>query len=171
MIGDILHCRPEFPFPRADNAAAGECKQESGDVRVGCDLVRCDDLVSVGHTHHSLVKCPVAELAERHAVTDVIVFASAPRNDVGGIHHGVLFRRDDPHPAKGAAVIVGFDHDSTKALIAGRRSVVVRFDNLLYQRQVGFLFQNPAVRYGVKYFISRATKIFFQAIEKGKCRI
>jgi hypothetical protein len=64
---------------------------------------------------------------------------------VGGIHHGVLFRRDDPHPAQGAAVVVCLDHDSAKALITGRRSVVVRFDYLLYQRQVGFFFQNPAV--------------------------
>ena len=76
----------------------------------------------------------MAELAEGHAVADVVVFAPAPRNDVGGIHHGMLFRRDDPHPAQSAAVVIGLDHDPAEALIAGRSLVVFRFDNLLYLR-------------------------------------
>ena len=102
-------------------------------------------MVVVRHSQHPLVKCPVTKLAQSHTVADVVVLAFAPGDDMGGIHHRVLFRRDDPHPAEGAAVVVGLDHDPAKALITGRCSVVVRLDNLLYQRQVGFFFQNPAV--------------------------
>ena len=74
-------------------------------------MARGDDLIVVGDPHHSLVEGPVAELAEGHAVADVVVSAPAPGNDVGGVHNGMLFRRDDPHPAQGAAVVVGLDHD------------------------------------------------------------
>ena len=87
----------------------------------------------------------MAELAQGHAVADVIVLASAPWDDMGGIHYRVLFRCNDPHPAQGAAVVVGLDHDAAKALVAGRRAVVVRLDDLLDQRQVGFFLQQPAV--------------------------
>ena len=96
---------------RPDDAATAEGQKKAGDVGVGVDLTGGDNIVVVRYPHHSLVKGPVTELAESHAVADVIVLASAPGDDVGGINHGVTFRSDDPHPAQGAAVVVGGDDD------------------------------------------------------------
>lgn len=88
-------------------------------------VVLCD-------SHHAVVEGPMAEFAERHAVADVVVFTFAPGNDVGGIHDGVLFRRDDPYPAECATVIVGLDHDASKTLVPGAGLVSVRLQDLLY---------------------------------------
>jgi len=145
VFGQVLAGRPYVPVRRRNDAAAGEGHEEAGHVGVGGDLAGGDDGVGVGYSHHPFVEGPVAELAQGHAVADVVVLAFAPGDDMGGIHHGVLFRRDDPHPAEGAAVVVGLHHDAAEALITGRRPVAVRLDDLLHQRQVGLLLQQPAV--------------------------
>ena len=80
-------------------------------------------MVIVGHADHAVVEGPVAEFAKRHAVADVVVFAFAPGHDVGGTHDSVLFGSDDAHAAKGAAVIVGLDHDAMKTLVSTLRFV------------------------------------------------
>ena len=64
---------------------------------------------------------------------------------MGGIHHGVLFRRDDPNPAQGAAMIVSLYHYAAEALVPSSGAVVIRLYDFLHQRQMGFLLQQPAV--------------------------
>ena len=68
---------------------------------------------------------------------------------MGSIYNSVLFRCDDPHPAEGAAVVVGFYYDTAEALVSGGRTVVVGLYDLLHQRQVGFLLQQLAVVEGL----------------------
>ncbi len=111
MFSQILLGRPKVAVLRRDNATTGKGLQESrgGYVSWG------DDVVILRHTHHAVIECPVTEFAERHTVADVVVLAFAPGDDVSGIHDCVLFRRDDPHPAQGAAVVVGADHDPPEA--------------------------------------------------------
>jgi len=136
MFGQILTRRPKVLICRRGDAAAGEGQQEARHVGIGRDLAGGDHGVGVGYPHHSLVKSPVAELAQRHAVADIVVSAPAPGDDMSGINHGVLFRRYDPHSAQGAAMIVGLHHDAAKPLVTGRRAVVVRLHDLHDQRQV-----------------------------------
>ncbi len=146
MVGQILASRPLIPVYRRNDTTARESLEEAGDVGIGGDLAGGDDGVGVRHPHHPLVKGPVTELAQGHAVADVVVLAPAPGDDMGGIHHGVLFRRDDPHPAEGAAVVIGLHHNAAKALITGCGAVVVRLDDFLHQRQMGFFFQQSDCR-------------------------
>ena len=100
VFGQILASRPDIPVYRRNDTAAGEGHEEARHVGIGGDLAGGDDGVAVGHPHHPLVEGPVAELAEGHAVADVVVLAFAPGDDVGGIHHGVLFRGDDRTPQR-----------------------------------------------------------------------
>ena len=87
----------------------------------------------------------MAELAECHAIADIVVFAFAPRDDVGGINNGMPFRRDDSHHTQGEAVVVSRDHDAPEALITGCGLVGFCRQRFLYQRQVGLLLQFLAV--------------------------
>lgn len=140
---------PEVAVLRADDGAGGQGLEQAGDVGIDADGAGSDDGVAVGHSQHPLVEPPVAEAAEGHAVADVVVLALAPRDDVRGFHHRVAVGGDDADAAQGAAVVVGRGHHLAEPLVTGRRFVLVRFDDLLDQRQVGFFFQQPAVVEGL----------------------
>ena len=65
MLRQILPRRPVILDGGRDDAATGEGLQEAGDVGIGGDLARGDDVVAVGDPHHPLVEGQVAELARR----------------------------------------------------------------------------------------------------------
>lgn len=87
----------------------------------------------------------MAGAAEGHAVADVIILALTPRHDVGRLHHRVAVGGDDADAAQGAAVVIGSGHHLAECLVPYHRPVVVRFDDLLHQRQVGLLLQHLAI--------------------------
>lgn len=73
MFGQILLRRPEISVGRRDDAAAGEGQEKTGGVGGESDLARGDDIVIVANAHHPFIEGPMAELAQRHAVTDSLV--------------------------------------------------------------------------------------------------
>ena len=117
VLGQVLRRRPEIAVGRRDDAAAGEGEEKTGGVGIEADLARGDDVVIVGDAQHPFVESPVTELAEGHAVADVVILGFAPADDMGGIDDGVPFRGDDPHAAEGATVVVGGDNDAAEGLI------------------------------------------------------
>lgn len=145
MLGQILAGREFIRVGRRDDATAGEGLEQAGEVGVDADGAGGDDGVVVRDAEHPLVEAPVTGSAEGHAVADVVVLASAPRHDVGCLHHRVAVGGDDADAAQGAAVVVGRGHHLAEGLVPHRGPVVVRLDDLLHQRQVGLFLQQSAV--------------------------
>src|SRR3989304_3078857 len=143
MISKILLCWPEITIWWCNDATSRECQKKARHVRIGSDLARRDNSITVGDTHHTFVKRPVAKFAECHAISDIVVFTPTPGDNMGGIHHGVSLRCNDAYTAQGAAVVVSAHDDSSKTLVTHGRLVNVLFYRFLHQRQVGPLKQIP----------------------------
>ena len=99
MLGEILLSRPKIAVRRGDDATACKGQQEAGGIGISGNVARGNNVIVFGNPEHPFVKSPMAELAKCHAVTDVVVLAYAPWNNMGGIYDGMLFRRDNSHSA------------------------------------------------------------------------
>jgi hypothetical protein len=91
MPHKILLFRPKIPVSRRNYPPPGKSQQKARNIRISAYLPGSDDIIIIGHPHHALVERPMAKLAQRHAVTYVVVLAHAPRNDVSGIDNGMSF--------------------------------------------------------------------------------
>lgn len=137
MPRQILPPRPQFIIDRRDNPPPGKRQQKPRHILVRTDLTRHNDAVPLRHPHHPLVERPVAELAQRHAVADIIIAAHAPRHNVGRIDHGMAFRRDNPHPAQRAPMIIRGDHGPPEPLVPHNRPVHLSIENFLHPGLMG----------------------------------
>lgn len=145
VFGQILAGWVFVPVCRRDDPPAREGSEQAGKVGIDADATGGDDGVAVGDAKHPLVEAPVAEAAECHAVADIVVLTLAPRHDVGCLHHRMTVGSNDADAAQGAAMVVGRGHHLAERLVPHRRPVVLRLNDLLYQRQMGLFLQHPAV--------------------------
>ena len=91
------------------------------------------DLIAVGEGYQTLIKSPMAEVAQGQTVARVVVVAFAPGDDVGGGHGGVTIGGEDAHAANGAAVVVGFDDGAAEQVA----QFCVRFDEVGTETALG----------------------------------
>ncbi len=132
--GEAFRGRAQVLVGRKDHVAAGQGGEETRGVGGGGYPPRHNDDKGIGNPHHAVIEGPVTELAQGHAVANVIVAAFAPGDDMGGIHHRMPLRRDDPNPAQGAAMFISLDHHPAEALVPSWRVVGIDIQGFGYLR-------------------------------------
>ena len=109
--------RPVTLFFRLEDGAIHQCQHVSRHVAVDTHSIGNQHFVCFAHAHQPFVEGPVAQPAQAQTVGGQVVMTFAPGNDVGGLHHGVPFRRAHADSAQGAAVIVEVENRPAEALV------------------------------------------------------
>ena len=65
--------RPEITIRRGNDSAAGKGHEQTGEVGIEADGTGSYNLIVIRHSQHPLVKTPVTEAAESHAVADIVI--------------------------------------------------------------------------------------------------